>query len=149
MKVILLQDVKGHGKKGQLVEASDGFAKNYLLPRKLAILADAQAMSELRGKEAAQSFHKAEEKAAAQKAADTLNGKTVEIVAKVGANGKLFGSITSKEVSEQIQKSYHLTVDKKKISMSDIKLAGQYTAEIKLYPGISASMNVVVSAQEK
>ena len=144
MKVILLQDVKGHGKKGELVTVSDGYARNFLLPRNLAMIADAQAMNELRNKEASVKYHKEMDKKAAEEAAKVLNGKTVVVHAKAGQNGKLFGSVTTKEVSEAIQKDMNVTVDKRKISMKDIKAFGVFTAEIKLLQGITALVNVEV-----
>ena len=144
MKVILLQDVKGHGKKGELVTVSDGYARNFLLPRSLAMIADAQAMNELKNKEASVRYHKEMDKKAAEEAAKVLNGKTVVVHAKAGQNGKLFGSVTTKEVSEAIQKDMNVTVDKRKISMKDIKAFGVFTAEIKLLQGITASVNVEV-----
>ncbi len=145
MKVILLQDVRGQGKKGELVNVSDGYARNFLLPRNLAILADAQAMNELKNKEASLQYHKEMDKKAAQEAADTVNGKTVTVHARAGQKGKLFGAVTTKEVSEAIKAQLGVTVDKRKISMSDIKAFGSYTAEIKLLQGISASVSVEVS----
>ena len=148
MKVILLCDVKGHGKKGELVEASDGYARNFLLPRNLAIEADNQNMTELKNQEEKKNYHTLKAKQAAQEAAKMLDGKTVEIVAKAGSNGKLFGSVTSKEISEQIKKSFNLDIDKKKISMQDIKSQGEYTAEVKTYQGISAKINIKVKTQE-
>lgn len=144
MKVILLQDVKGHGKKGELVTVSDGYARNFLLPRNFAMIADAQAMNELKNKEESVKYHKEMDKKAAEEAAKVLNGKTVVVHAKAGQNGKLFGSVTTKEVSEAIQKDMNVTVDKRKISMKDIKAFGVFTAEIKLLQGITASVNVEV-----
>lgn len=144
MKVILLQDVKGQGKKGELVSVSDGYARNFLLPRNLAMVADAQAMNEYRNKEASVQYHKEMDKKAAEESASALNNKTVTITARAGKNGKLFGSVTTKEVADAIQKQLNVTVDKRKISMKDIKAFGSYTAEIKLHQGISASLTVEV-----
>ena len=145
MKVILLADVKGHGKKGELCNVSDGYARNFLFPKKLAIEADAAAMSELKSREEAKAHHKEEEIAAAKKTAAELDGKTVTIKAKAGSAGKLFGSVTSKEVAEEIKKTLGIQVDKKKMTMADIKNFGEYTAEIKLYTGITAKVTVVVT----
>ena len=128
MKVILTQDVKGSGKKGELINAADGYARNFLLPKGLAVEANNQAMDELKAKEASKK----------------LEGKTVQIKAKAGAGGKLFGAVTNKEVAEAIQKQYNVTVDKKKVTIGEIKAFGRYTAEIKLYTGISAKMGVEV-----
>ncbi len=145
MKVILLADVKGHGKKGELCSVSDGYARNFLFPKKLAIEADAAAMNELRTKQSADAHHKAEEKAAAQAVYDKINGKTVTIKAKAGASGKLFGAVTSKEVAAEIGRLYDVAIDKKKVSMSDIKSFGEFAAEVKLYNGITASVTVAVT----
>ena len=145
MKVILLADVKGHGKKGELCNVSDGYARNFLFPKKLAIEADAAAMSELKSREEAKAHHKEEEIAAAKKTAAELEGKTVTIKAKAGSAGKLFGSVTSKEVAEEIKKTLGIQVDKKKMTMADIKNFGEYTAEIKLYTGITAKVAILVT----
>ncbi len=145
MKVILKQDVKSLGKKGDLVNASDGYARNYLFPKGLAVEANASAMNEFNNKESAKKFHKAEEIKAAQETADKLNGKTFALKAKAGANGKLFGSVTSKDVSSKIKEELNLDIDKRKIVMQDIKTFGTVEAEIKVYQGISAKIFVQVS----
>ncbi len=145
MKVVLKQDVKGQGKKGELVTVSDGYARNFLFPRGLAAEADAQAMNELKNKEEAERFHKAEEKKEAQAAADKINGKSVKIVAKAGQNGRLFGSVTTKEVAEMLKAQFQIDVDRRKISMDDVKTHGTYEAEVKLPAGITAKIFVVVS----
>ena len=145
MKVILTQDVKSLGKKGEMVSVSDGYARNFLMPRKLAVEANAQAMTELRSREQA-AKHKIEvETQAARDAAAQLDGKTVRISAKAGANGKLFGSVTAREVAEAVKKQFGVETDKRKISMDDIKAFGTYEAEIKLYAGISAKIYVQVT----
>lgn len=145
MKVILKQDVKSLGKKGDLVNASDGYARNYLFPKGLAVEANASAMNEFNNKESAKKFHKAEEIKAAQETADKLNGKIFALKAKAGANGKLFGSVTSKDVSSKIKEELNLDIDKRKIVMQDIKTFGTVEAEIKVYQGISAKIFVQVS----
>ncbi|MBQ2815923.1 MAG: 50S ribosomal protein L9 [Clostridia bacterium] len=144
MKVILTADVKGKGKKGEMVTVSDGYARNFLFPRNLAINADAQAMTELKNREDSKAFHIAEEKKAAQAICDKINKKTVVINAKAGASGKLYGAITSKEIAEEIKKQFAVEVDKRKISVNDIKAAGEYSADVKLYNGIVASITVSV-----
>ena len=148
MKVVLLANVQGRGKKGELVNVSDGYARNFLFPRKLAKEANAQAMSELKNAEQAR-LHKIEvEKATAQEAAYKINGKTLKLSAKAGQGGRLFGSITAKEISEELKKSYGLQVDKRKIELSsDIKSFGTFECEVKLYTGISAKIFVMVSEQ--
>lgn len=145
MKVVLLADVKGKGKKGELCQVSDGYARNFLFPRKLAVEADAAAMSELKSREESREHHKAEEIAAAKQLAEKLNGKTVVIKAKAGSAGKLFGSVTSKEIAAEIKKVFGVEIDRKKMQVADIKNFGDYTAEIKLYTGISASITVTVT----
>ncbi len=145
MKVILLADVKGHGKKGELCNVSDGYARNFLFPKKLAVEADNTALNELKNREEAKAHHKQEEINAANATAKALEGKTVTIKAKAGSNGKLFGSVTSKEIALEIENSLKIKVDRKKMQVADIKNFGEYTAEIKLYPGISAKVNVVVT----
>lgn len=146
MKVILTQDIKGTGKKGELVEVADGYAQNFLIKRGAAIPANKQAMGEMKSKEAAKQ-HKIEvEKQAANETAQKLEGKTVKLTAKAGANGKLFGSVTSKEIAEAIEAQMGATVDKKKITLSsEIKAFGTYNVEVKLYQGISAKMFVTVT----
>ena len=145
MKVILLADVKGQGKKGQLVNVSDGYARNFLFPKNLAKEANAAAMNELNTKAAAVAFHYEEDKAAAKALADKINGTTVTLNAKAGANGKLFGSITSKEIAVELGKLLGVTIDKKKLTVADIKNYGEYTATLKLFTDISASFTVKVS----
>lgn len=145
MKVVLLEDVKGHGKKGELCNVSDGYARNFLFPKKLAVAADAVALSELKSREDAKAHHKQEEIDAAKATAEKLNGKSVTVKAKAGNGGKLFGSVTSKEISEEIKNSFGITVDRKKMNVGDIKNFGEYTAEIKLYTGITAKITVKVT----
>ncbi len=146
MKVILLQDIKSLGKRGELVEASDGYARNYLLPRKLAKEANAQAMNEYKNAENSKQYKIATEKAQAEAAKKKLEGKVFRMTARAGQSGKLFGSITSKQVAEEIKKQYNITVDKRKVVLEcDIKEFGTYKAEVKLYTGISANIDVQVS----
>lgn len=145
MKVILKEDVRGQGKKGQLVNVSDGYARNFLLPRGLAVEADAQAMNDLKNKEEAARHHAAMEKQAAQEAAKALQGKGLRLTARAGQGGRLFGSVTTKEVAEALKAQYGLDVDKRKIVMADIKAFGSYEAEIKLHAGITAKITVTVA----
>lgn len=144
MKVILLADVKGHGKKGELCNVSDGYARNFLFPKKLAVEADNTALNELRNREESVAHHKQEEINAAKNTAQLLEGKSVKIKAKAGSNGKLFGSVTSKEIAAEIEKTLKIKIDRKKMQVADIKNFGEYTAEIKLYQGISAKITVIV-----
>ena len=145
MKVILTQDVKGTGKKGQMVEVADGYAQNFLIKRGIAVAASSQAVNEMKSKEAAKQHKLEVEKQQAMDTAKALEGKKVKISAKLGANGKLFGSVTSKEIAEAVNSQLKITVDKKKITLqSDINGHGTYNAEIKLYTGISAKITVEV-----
>ncbi len=146
MKVILLQDVKALGKKGDLVNASDGYARNFLLPKNLAREANAQAMNEYRNAENSKNFKIATEKKQAEVYKAQLEGKTFEMKAKAGQGGKLFGSITAKQVAEEIKKQYNINIDKRKVVLeSDIKEFGSYKADVKLYSGIVANITVKVS----
>ena len=147
MKVVLLQDVKGTGKKDDIVNVSDGYGRNYLLPRKLAAEATAQALNDISNRERAKEHRLAEEKKAAQAVADKINGKTVKIKAKAGASGKLFGSVTSKEVAEEISRTAGIDIDKRKVNVEDIKCFGTYDCEVKLYQGISAKLYVLVGEE--
>ena len=145
MKVILKQDVKGQGKKGELVNVSDGYARNFLFPRGLAVEADAQAMNDLRNREEAAKYHDDMEKKNAQDAAKLLSGKSLKLTAKAGQGGRLFGSVTTKEVAEELKKQLGLDIEKRKIAMADIKAFGSYEAEIKFSHGITAKITVMVS----
>jgi large subunit ribosomal protein L9 len=145
MKIVLQQDVKGLGRKGELVNASDGYARNFLFPRKLAIEANAQALNDIKNKELAVQHRIEEEKAEANANAKKLEGKSLKVVARAGESGKLFGSITPKEITELINKEFNLSLDKRKVTLSsDIKAFGTYECEVKLYTGISAKLYVVV-----
>ena len=149
MKVILTQDVKGSGKKGELVNVSDGYARNFLLAKGLAIEATAQAMNDLKNKQAANEHRIAVEKQAAMDTAAKLKDKAVKITAKAGTGGRLFGSVTAKEIGEEIEKQYGVKVDRRKIELdADIKAFGGYKVEVKLYPGITTSVQVLVAEKE-
>ncbi|MDD6659323.1 MAG: 50S ribosomal protein L9 [Eubacteriales bacterium] len=145
MKVILKQDVKSLGKKGDLVNASDGYARNFLFPKGLAVEANSSAMNDFNNKEASKKFHKAEEIKAATADAEKLEGKTFKLTAKAGTNGKIFGSVTSKDVSKKIKDELGIDIDKRKIVMPDVKAFGTVQAEIKVYQGISAKVFIQVS----
>ncbi len=149
MKVILLQDVKGAGKKGEMVNVSDGYARNFLLPRKLAREADAQAISEFKNAEQSKQ-HKIEVATAeAQANKKRLEGETLVMTAKAGQGGRLFGSVTSKEIANELKHKYSLSIDKRKIVLdTDIKAFGTYNCEVKLYTGISANIKVMVKEAE-
>ncbi|MBQ6265046.1 MAG: 50S ribosomal protein L9 [Clostridia bacterium] len=145
MKVVLLQDVKSLGKKGELVNVSDGYARNFLFPRKLAGEANSQAMSELKNRENAEKHRLSVELENSKKYAESIEGKTVKITAKAGANGKLFGSVTTKDIAEAVSKQFSVDVDRHKISAEDIKNCGTFPAEIKFPQGITANIFVLVT----
>ncbi len=147
MKVILQQDVKSLGKKGELVNTSDGYARNYLFPRNLAIEANSQAMTELKNREDSKKHKIAVETQAAKDAAAKIEGKSVKIVAKAGQGGRLFGSVTSKEIAEHIKKQYAIDIDRRKITAPDIKAFGSYAATVKLYQGVTADFTVMVTEE--
>lgn len=146
MKVVLLSDVKGQGKKGQVVNVSDGYARNFLFPKNLATPADNKIMNELKGKEEARLRQIELEKQAAHDTAEKLKTVTVKIKAQAGADGRIYGSVTSKEIAEQLAAQHKITIDKRKISLADpIKAFGTYQPEVKLYPEITGKITVVVS----
>ncbi len=146
MKVILLQDIRGKGKKGQMIEASDGYARNYLLPRKMAVEATADNVNTMRMNDKAKAEQAAREKAQAQEFAEMLKTVVVEIKAKAGSGGRLFGSITSQEVSDALKEQYNITIDKKKIVQDEpIKSYGTFNMKAKLGYEINATITVHVS----
>ena len=150
MKVILKQDVKGIGRKDEIHEVSDGYARNYLFPRNLAAVADATALNIARSKEAAADFHEAENVAAAQALAAKINSRIVTVKAKGGASGRLFGKVTGKEIAAALSEATGETVDKKKIELEvkDIRDAGVFNGKVRLYPGVVASFKVNVEVEQ-
>ncbi|KEI94370.1 50S ribosomal protein L9 [Clostridium botulinum] len=144
MKVILLKDVKSLGKKGDLVNASDGYARNYLIPKKLAEQATENNVHILNNKKEAERRQKLKELEEAQKLAKSLMGKEIKFKVKIGENGRLFGSITSKDISEKLKEQYNIDIDKKKIVAETIRQTGVYEAEIKIYPEVSTKVKVSV-----
>lgn len=145
MKVILTQDVKSLGRKGELVTTSDGYARNYLFPRKLAVEANSQSMTELQNRESSKQHKIAVDTQAASDLAKQIDETIIEIKAKAGAGGRLFGSVTSKEIAEALNKRFSTDIDKKKITAPEIKAYGSYKVSVKLYQGISAEFTVKVS----
>lgn len=148
MKVILNQDVKGKGKKGQLVEVSDGYARNYLLPRGLAKEANNTNINIMQGKNEAEAYRQkvALEEAETQK--EKMESVEVILSAKAGENGKLFGSITSKDVAEALTMQHHIKLDKKKFVMPDgVKALGTTTVDVKIHPGVTGKLKVTVREQ--
>ena len=145
MKVVLLEDVKDLGKKGELVNASDGYVRNFLFPRKLAVEATAGRLKEIEDKKSSMKNKKEMELKAAKELADRLSKVEISFKTKAGENGKLFGSITSKDVADAIKAQQKIAVDKKKIVLHEaIKALGTYQVEIKVYPEVSAKINVKV-----
>ncbi len=149
MKVIFITDVRGQGKKDEMKEVSDGYARNYLLPRKLAVEATADALNVMKLKEKARQAQLAKEKAAAQETAKKLESVVVKIPAKAGEGGKLFGSVTSKEISETLLKQYDISIDKNKIVQAEaIKTYGSFEVKCKLGFEISGVINVLVTEEK-
>lgn len=145
MKVILNADVKGQGKKGDLVNVSDGYARNFLFPKNLAVEANAAAMNELKNRESSMAHKLAEEKKAAEEIKAKIDKKTVTVHAKAGANGKLFGAVTAKEVADGLKAGFGVELDKRKIVMEDLKSYGTVSADVKIYNGITATITVEVT----
>ena len=145
MKVILLEDVKSVGKKGDLINASEGYAKNFLLPKKLAVEATKSNLNDYELKQKADAKRRQEELEKAQETAAALKDKVVTIKVKTGGNGKLFGSVTNKEVADAIVEQTKLEIDKKKVSIGDpIKMVGERTAVVKLHPKVSAEVTIKI-----
>lgn len=146
MKVILLQDVKGKGKKDQIINVSDGYARNFLFPKKLAAEADAKAIGDAKNKEEAQR-HKIElERASAKETAERLLAVVVKITSKAGVDGKIYGSVTSSDVADALKAQAGIEIDRRKIVMDKpIKAFGKYEYDVKLYPEIVGKLNVIVT----
>ena len=149
MKVLLLQDVKGKGKKDTIVDVSDGYARNFLLPKGVAVEADAKIMNDYKNKQAAKKHHEEMEKQAAKETAEKHAGLVVKILATAGADGRFYGSVTTKDIAEELEKQHGITVDKRKIVLDDaIKAFGSYSLDVKLYPEISGKLNVIVTQKD-
>ena len=145
MKVVLLKDVKGKGKKDQIVDVSDGYARNFLFPQKIAIPADAKAQNEIKGNEEARLFRLEEERKAAQATAEKLNKTVVTLKASAGADGRLYGAITSKEIAQALEQDFGIVVDKRKIKLdAPIKAHGRFQIEVRLYEDITGKFVVSV-----
>ena len=145
MKVILLADVKGQGKKNDVIEVSDGYGKNFLIPRKLAKPADAQSLNDVKVKEAARLYRIETEKKEAQALSEKLKALQVKVAAPGGSDGRLYGSVTSKDIVEKLKADHGIEIDKRKLVMGDpIKAYGKYEVEVKLYPEVSGKINLLV-----
>ena len=148
MKVILMQDIKGVGKKDEVINASDGYARNYLFPKKLAVEATKENLGKLESKNEANKFKKQNEKNDAIEVANKLKELVLTIKVKAGENGKIFGGVTSKEISENLKEQYKIEIDKKKIEVKEtIKNIGRFTINIKLYEGVNAKLTVNIIAE--
>lgn len=148
MKVILLDNIKGVGKKDEVINASDGYARNYLLPKKLAVEANAENMAKLNNKKEAANYRKDVEKQNAEELAKKLKGIMLKIKVKSGENGKIFGGVTSKEISDNLKSQYNFDIDKKKIELKEtIKTLGEFNVSIKLFEGVIANLKVEVISQ--
>lgn len=147
MKVILLQDIKGVGKKDEVINASDGYARNFLFPKKMAIPADEGNMARLQSKKDSQEYKKELERQDAKKVKSKIENIVLEIKVKAGENGKIFGGVTSKEISEELNNKYNIQVDKKKIMLKEtIKTLGRFNIEIKLYENIVSKLVLEIKA---
>ena len=145
MKVNLLCDVKGQGKKDQIVEVSDGYARNFLFPQKKAVPADAKATNELKNKAEAQQYKINEDRKAAQAIADKINNVEIEIVMGHGADGRLYGSVTAKDIAEELKRRIGVDVDKRKIQLKDsIRAYGKHDVQLKVHPEVTAKFVVYV-----
>ena len=145
MKVILLQDIKGVGKKDEVINASDGYARNFLFPKKMALEANSENMSKLKAKQDSNQYKKSVERDEALKIAEKLKEMNLKISVKVGENDKLFGSITSKEIAESLKSQYKIDIDKKKIDLKEpIKTLGTFSVSIKLFEGVIGTLKVQV-----
>lgn len=150
MKVILLKDIKGTGKKDQILEVSDGFGRNYLLPRKLAVEATSEALNSIEKSKSAAKHREDVKKNDAETAARELKGKTVTVKVRAGDNGRLYGSITTQEIADALKAQHGVELDKRKIELDEkVTSVGQTTITLKMYAGVSTKMNLVIEAAGK
>ena len=148
MKVILKTDIKGVGKKDQIINASDGYARNFLFPKNLAVEANAENMSKLKAKQDSNAFKKSQEKEEAERIAEKLSKIQLRIKVKSGSNGKIFGGVSSKEIAENLEKQYQIKVDKNKIDLKEtIKTLGMITVDIKLFEGVIGKVKVDIISE--
>ena len=149
MKVILLADVKGQGKKDQVVEVSDGYARNFLFPKKLAIAADAKSLNEVKNKEAAKQHKIETERAEAKAIAEKLGSINLILEYTAGGDKKLYGAVTTKDIADKLKSEYKIDVDKRKITLSEpVKTFGEFTADVKLYTDVSAKIKFTVTRKQ-
>lgn len=146
MKVVFLVDVKGQGKKDEIKEVSDGYARNFLLPKGLAAAVDNKLINEIKNREAAAKYKYDSEKAAAKETAEKLLSVVVKIKAQAGADGKLYGSVTAKDIADELEKQHGIVIDRRKLSLDEpIKAFGTYSVDVKLFTDVSGKVNIVVS----
>ncbi len=149
MKVVLTQDVKSQGKKGQLIDVSDGYARNFLLPRGLAIIADNKALNEIKGREESEKHRKAVELQNAKDTAARLEAVVVKLSGKAGKDGRLYGSVTTKDIAEALSSQAEIIVDKRKISLDDaLKTFGMHSVDVKLHSEVIGKINVMISEEK-
>lgn len=147
MKVILLADIKGVGKRDEIINASDGYIRNFLFPKNLAVEANASNLAKLKAKQDSNQYRKDQEKEEAQRLADKIKNIRLDIKVKAGENGKIFGGVSSKEIAEHLEKEHKIKIDKKKIDLKEtIKILGVATVQIKLYEGVVGNLKVNVIA---
>ncbi|MDR0978758.1 MAG: 50S ribosomal protein L9 [Lachnospiraceae bacterium] len=148
MKVILLEDIKAIGKKNQVVNATDGYARNFLFPKKLAVEANAENMQKLKDKQKSEERKKQIEIENAKEIAKKMEKMILKLKVKAGENGKTFGGVTSKEIAEELKKEYKIEIDKKKIDLKEtIKLVGRFSVNIKLYEGVNQKLTIDIEAE--
>lgn len=146
MKVVLLQDVKSQGKKDQIIEVSDGYARNFLFPKKLAAPADAKAINDIKNRQSSENFRRETERAEAKALAEKISSLTVRLTADAGADGKFYGAVTSKDIADGLKSQHGIDIDKRKIVLaSPIKSFGTYKTDIKLLSDITAKLTVSVT----
>ena len=148
MKVILKSDIKGVGKKDDVINANDGYARNFLFPKGLAVEANNENMTKLKAKKDGEAFHKAQELELAKKQAEQIKKIILKLKVKAGENGKIFGGITSKEIAEALKKEHNIDVDKKRINIGEtIKTLGKFNVDVKLFEGVIAKLNIVIESE--
>ena len=148
MKVILKADIKGVGKKDEIINANDGYARNFLFPKGLAVEANSDNLIKLKAKKEGEQYHKAQDLEFAKNLAKRIEKISLEIKVKAGENGKIFGGVTSKEIADALKSKYDIDVDKKKIDLKEtIKTLGRFSVEIKLYEGVVTKLGVIIEAE--
>jgi len=147
MKVVLLKDVAGQGKKDDIINVSDGYARNYLFPRKLAAEADAKLMQDIKNREAAKAHRIAEDTANAKATAEKLEASTVVIHTSAGADGRLYGSVTTADIADAVKEQLGIEIDRRKIQGEPIRAYGKYEVEVKLYSGVPGRINLIVAGK--